>query len=212
MELKYQILIALALDLVLGDPRCLPHPVAHRRPGHQAGSTCETEIPADGTAGIFTAAVVILTTAGLAACRHSLPGRRSSTPSCVMPSASFCSTRPSPRATWPGTAWPCSGPWLRAICPKATGSVVSRMVGRDTEQLDEEGITRAAVESVAENTVDGVIAPLFFAFLAGPVGALVVQGRQHAGLDLRIPERSVSPIRLGLGQDRRRGQLPPGPA
>jgi adenosylcobinamide-phosphate synthase len=47
------------------------------------------------------------------------------------------------------------------------------MVGRDTDQLDEEGITRAAVESVAENTVDGVIAPLFFAFLGGPVGALM---------------------------------------
>jgi adenosylcobinamide-phosphate synthase len=46
------------------------------------------------------------------------------------------------------------------------------MVGRDTEHLNETGITRAAVESVAENTVDGVLAPLFFAFLGGPVAAM----------------------------------------
>ena len=49
---------------------------------------------------------------------------------------------------------------------------VARIVGRDTEQLDAQGVVRAAVESVAENTVDGVIAPLFFAFLGGPVAAM----------------------------------------
>jgi len=49
---------------------------------------------------------------------------------------------------------------------------VAQMVGRDTEQLDEQGIVRAAVESVAENSVDGVVAPLFYAFLLGPVGAM----------------------------------------
>ena len=46
-------------------------------------------------------------------------------------------------------------------------------VGRDTERLDEPGIVRAAVESVAESTVDGVTAPLFWAIVAGPVGAVV---------------------------------------
>jgi adenosylcobinamide-phosphate synthase len=50
---------------------------------------------------------------------------------------------------------------------------VSLLVGRDTDILDEAGIVRATVESVAENTVDGVTAPLFFAFLAGPVGAIL---------------------------------------
>jgi adenosylcobinamide-phosphate synthase len=50
---------------------------------------------------------------------------------------------------------------------------VARIVGRDTEGLDEAGIVRATVESVAENTVDGVIAPLSFAFLFGPVGAMI---------------------------------------
>lgn len=48
---------------------------------------------------------------------------------------------------------------------------VSMIVGRDTAALDEEGITKAAVETVAENTSDGVIAPLFYMMLAGGVGA-----------------------------------------
>ena len=46
------------------------------------------------------------------------------------------------------------------------------IVGRDTDRLDEPEITRATVETVAESTLDGVTAPLFFAFLFGPVGAM----------------------------------------
>lgn len=48
--------------------------------------------------------------------------------------------------------------------------LVSMIVGRDTERLDEAGITRAAVETVAENTSDGVIAPFFYMALFGAVG------------------------------------------
>ena len=44
---------------------------------------------------------------------------------------------------------------------------VSRIVGRDVDALDAQGVTRAAVETVAENTCDGVIAPLVFLFLGG---------------------------------------------
>ena len=44
---------------------------------------------------------------------------------------------------------------------------VSRIVGRDTENLDESEVIRANVETVAENTVDGVISPLFYAFIGG---------------------------------------------
>lgn len=47
---------------------------------------------------------------------------------------------------------------------------VSRIVGRDTERLTEDGVIKAAVETVAENTSDGVVAPLFYLFLAGPLG------------------------------------------
>ena len=44
---------------------------------------------------------------------------------------------------------------------------LSYIVGRDTSQLNETQITRGVVETVAENTVDGVIAPLFYLFLGG---------------------------------------------
>ena len=47
---------------------------------------------------------------------------------------------------------------------------VSMIVGRDTEALTEEGIVKAAVETVAENTSDGVIAPMLFMMLFGVAG------------------------------------------
>ncbi|MCM1262967.1 MAG: adenosylcobinamide-phosphate synthase CbiB [Butyrivibrio sp.] len=46
---------------------------------------------------------------------------------------------------------------------------VSMIVGRDTECLDDEGVTKAAVETVAENTSDGVIAPMLYLAVGGPV-------------------------------------------
>ena len=49
---------------------------------------------------------------------------------------------------------------------------VSMIVGRDTDRLDEEGIARAAVETVAENTSDGVTAPLFYMILFGGIGGI----------------------------------------
>ncbi|SMC25415.1 adenosylcobinamide-phosphate synthase [Desulfacinum hydrothermale DSM 13146] len=51
--------------------------------------------------------------------------------------------------------------------------LLSRIVSRDTGHLDEEGIWRALVETVSENLSDGVVAPLFYLALAGPVGAVV---------------------------------------
>ena len=44
---------------------------------------------------------------------------------------------------------------------------VSMIVGRDTEVLDESGVTKAAVETVAENTSDGVIAPMLYMAIGG---------------------------------------------
>ena len=46
---------------------------------------------------------------------------------------------------------------------------VSMIVGRDTERLTEEGVAKAAVETVAENSSDGVVAPLIFLAVGGPV-------------------------------------------
>ena len=48
-------------------------------------------------------------------------------------------------------------------------AAVSRIVGRDTDNLDETGVTKAAVETVAENFGDGVFAPMLYMALGGPV-------------------------------------------
>ncbi len=50
---------------------------------------------------------------------------------------------------------------------------VSMIVGRDTDRLDSEGIAKAAVETVAENTSDGVIAPMFYMAFFGAAGGFV---------------------------------------
>lgn len=50
---------------------------------------------------------------------------------------------------------------------------LSMIVGRDTEKLGEAAVTRAAVETVAENTSDGVIAPLLYTAALGPAGGMV---------------------------------------
>lgn len=52
-------------------------------------------------------------------------------------------------------------------------AAVSMIVGRDTKVLDEQGIMKAAVETVAENTSDGEIAPLCYLFLFGAAGGMV---------------------------------------
>lgn len=49
---------------------------------------------------------------------------------------------------------------------------LSNIVGRDTQNLSEEGVVRACVETVAENSGDGVIAPLFFMMLFGAAGGI----------------------------------------
>lgn len=50
---------------------------------------------------------------------------------------------------------------------EASRYAVSMIVGRDVDRLDEQGVAKAAVETVAENTSDGIIAPLFYMTLGG---------------------------------------------
>jgi len=56
---------------------------------------------------------------------------------------------------------------------EAARRALSFIVGRDTAGLDEAGVLRAAIETVAENTSDGVVAPLFYLCLGGPVLAVL---------------------------------------
>lgn len=60
---------------------------------------------------------------------------------------------------------------LRGDLPAARRQV-SRIVGRDTDRLDEAAVARAAVESVAESTVDGILSPIFYALIGGAPLAL----------------------------------------
>lgn len=55
----------------------------------------------------------------------------------------------------------------------AARKAVSMIVGRDTQVLDETGVAKAAIETVAENTSDGVIAPMLYTALGGPVFGFV---------------------------------------
>jgi adenosylcobinamide-phosphate synthase len=61
---------------------------------------------------------------------------------------------------------------LRAGNVEAARKAVSDIVGRDPEQLDEAGIARAAIESLAENASDGVVAPVFWGGLFGLPGII----------------------------------------
>ena len=72
---------------------------------------------------------------------------------------------------------------------------VGHIVGRDTDALDEAGIARAAVESLAENTSDGIVAPLFWLLLAGLPGAALHKAINTA--DSMIGYRSEKYRRFG---------------
>jgi adenosylcobinamide-phosphate synthase len=57
---------------------------------------------------------------------------------------------------------------------------VSKIVGRDPEQLDEPGVSRAAIESLAENFSDGIVAPAFWLGLGGLAGGVAYKAANTA--------------------------------
>lgn len=161
---------AFLLDLLLGDPQWFPHPV--RLVGKLASATerlfrCMVFLPLR-VAGILTALVVIGTTVAVvqlfvwqAARLHPLAG--------VAASILLLYFAIAPRDLAAHAAAVRDA--LLAGDLELARSKVAMMVGRDTASLDDEGVARAAVESVAENTSDGVTAPLFYGLLFGPAGA-----------------------------------------
>ncbi|MDK9716695.1 MAG: adenosylcobinamide-phosphate synthase CbiB [Trichlorobacter sp.] len=170
IPLYQQILLAILLDLLLGDPRWLPHPV--QGIGWLA-QTCEAPlrrlIGNQKIAGIVAVFWVVGGTVaagfGLlkgASLLHPLAG---DLVAILLLYTCFATRSLHDHA-------------LAVYRPLMAGDLVAArqrvgwLVGRDTDQLDEGEVTRAAVESVAENTVDGCTAPLLFACLAGPLGAL----------------------------------------
>lgn len=170
MTLTWQILLAVVLDLLVGDPPWVPHPV---RGIGQLAQRLEQPMrrlfPSERAAGVATVLLVVGTagTAVWAAIRvaglfHPLAA------DLVGVVAIYTTIAARDLARHSMTVF-------RALAAGDLAEAqrrVARIVGRDTAQLDEAGVTRAAVECVAESTVDGVTAPLFFAILAGPVGAM----------------------------------------
>lgn len=72
---------------------------------------------------------------------------------------------------------------------------VTHLVGRDPESMDAAGVARAAIESVAENTSDAVVAPLLWGAAAGPAGLLGY--RAVNTLDAMVGHRSARYERFG---------------
>ena len=90
---------------------------------------------------------------------------------------------------------------MRVYTPLKAGDLplarkyLSWIVGRETDRLDEEGVAKAAVETVAENTSDGVVAPLIFMAIGGaPLGFLY---KAINTLDSMIGYKNDKYIRFG---------------
>ncbi len=182
MKLEYQILAAVALDLVLGDPRWLPHPV--RGIGRLA-AWLETLLRPSGTAspakpqassrrtrlaGLAVAMSVYVVAGGAAwgvIWLAGLAGAIYADAASIVIIYTTIAPHDLVRHSMAVAHALAAGDLAEARRRVAT------IVGRDTEELDEAGVIRAGVESVAESTVDGVTAPLFWALIAGPVGAMV---------------------------------------
>ncbi len=171
MRLEFLILIAVVLDLVIGDPRRFPHPVrfiAKLALVLEKETRKRTKSPVG--AGVITACAVLVTVGGVTALLvygarllHPIAGHA------VTVLVIYTALAARDMAVH-------SREVRRALASGDLASArekVGMIVGRDTDRLDEGEITRAAVETVAENTADGLIAPLFFAVLFGPVGAMV---------------------------------------
>ncbi len=162
------LLLGFALDAIFGDPYSMPHPV--RLIGNLI-AYLEKQVRKHfqnlRIGGTVLAMIVIVCSAGIPAVLlmicyhiHLIPGILAESILCYYMLAARCLCDESMKV-------------YRAFQNHDTESArkaVSMIVGRDTAVLDDAGIIRAAVETVAENTSDGVTAPLFYMALGGAVG------------------------------------------
>jgi len=164
------LILALALDMALGDPPLLPHPVVgigrlitylearlRNLSGHERGAGVLLLLC---TVGI-SAAGVWLALFGLSGI-HPLAGLFGAT--YISYTCLAARSLHSESALVAGA--------LAAGDREAARQYLSRIVGRDTHDLDDTGIWRALVETVAENTADGIVSPLFWLTLGGPVAGM----------------------------------------
>ena len=163
------LLLGVFLDLLIGDPHCFYHPI--RLVGNLISVTekgLRAVFPKTGqgekTAGVFLSVIVCSVTAGAVAAVLYLAGKiHPYLHLAVM--ALFC--------YWMLAAKSLKDESMKVYRElkkedlKAARRAVSMIVGRDTDQLTAEGVTKAAVETVAENSSDGIIAPMFYMAIGG---------------------------------------------
>lgn len=192
------ILAAFALDLVLGDPRWLPHPV---RLFGLAARGLESLLTAllgrNRIAGaLFTLAIVGGAYWGswalvrLSAARDE---RLGFAVSIYLLYTAFAARDLDRHATRVGRA-------LEEEDLPGARRHLSMIVGRDTAGLDEREVVRGAVESVAESTLDGVVAPLFFAFVGGAPAAMAFKAAST--LDSLVGHKTDRYLRFGWASAR----------
>ena len=174
MTVVYAALCGFVIDLLLGDPAWMPHPVVFMGRCISALEKLLRRIfpktpKGELAGGVILAAVLPLGTLALTGlCVWGL--------GLVHPALSFAL-----QVLWCWQALAAKG--LRQESENVrralvTGTLddarkaVSRIVGRDTAALSREGVIRAAVETVAENFSDGVVAPMFWMLLGGAPLAL----------------------------------------
>ena len=160
------VLAAVVLDLVLGDPRALPHPVVAIG---RLISFLEGPLRRLFTDTRLAGVVLLVTTVGVTYAGASLLIMAAYA---MAPEAGFLAGL---YVAWVSLAARSlhveSAKVAKALeCADLAGArlALSYIVGRETAKLSEQEIVRGAVETVAENTGDGVIAPLFYLMLGGP--------------------------------------------
>ena len=169
MQHLVAIALGFALDLVLGDPHSMPHPV------RWMGSLISwLEQPLRGlfpatargerVAGVVLVVVVAGVSFGCAVGLLWLCSRINSWLSLAVESV-MCYQMLAVKSLRDESMAVSRA--LEAGDLPAARHAVSMIVGRDTDRLDEEGVAKAATETVAENTSDGVVAPLFYMALGG---------------------------------------------
>lgn len=164
------VVLAFLLDLWWGDPRWLPHPVNAVARFAKSMEGWSRRILAPKLAGILTTATVVAATGAatwvlihLARALHPMAGTLLEIGLLYTCFATKSLVQHAEAVRIP----------LQAGNFPLARKRVGWMVGRDTHDLDEAEVTRATLESVGENTVDGITGPLLFALLGGPVGAMV---------------------------------------
>ncbi len=171
MSLECQILAAFALDLLIGDPGWFPHPVRLIGAFAQLSEKPLRRLIVDPRLAGILAVCLVVGAAGLGAfilvkCAAWLHPAAGDAVSVLLLYTSFAARDLMRHSRRVYAA-------LKNDDLAGARRCVGMLVGRDTEVLDEPGVIRATVESVAESTVDGVTAPIFFAAVAGPVGAIM---------------------------------------